>query len=279
VKLTQEFEEIFQKIKSNKPLIHHITSYVTANDSANAVLALGGSPVMADEEQEVEEMVSLASALVLNIGTLNHQKMKSFLRAGKKANALGIPVVLDPVGLGSTRLRQDFVADFLTKVHPSVIRGNMSEMVSLSGSPALMKGVDSTLSSEEGGDEIAKTLAERLQCTIAITGKVDVVSNGSVTYHIDNGHPHLSKITGTGCVSSSFIGLCCASGGPPIYSALLGLSIMGISGEIAESRLDPQKGQGLGSFKVHLFDAFSRFSLKDYQERGKIYEIQSSRQL
>lgn len=231
---------------------------------------------MADDEKEVEEMVSLASALVLNIGTLGHQKMKSFLLAGKKANELGIPVILDPVGLGATTLRRDFIADILKEVRPSVIRGNMSEMVNLYGSPARTKGVNSVLYPEDGGDEIARALAKRLHCTIAITGKVDVISNGKVTYHIDNGDILLSEITGTGCMSSSMIALCCASESPPIYGALLGLSIMGISGEIAEGRLSQQEGQGLGSFKVHLFDAFSRFTLKDYQERGKIYEIQSS---
>lgn len=274
--LYKEFEEIFRSIEVKVPLIHHLTNYVTANDSANAVLALGGSPVMADDEKEVEEMVSLASALVLNIGTLNQQKMNSFLLAGKKANERGIPVILDPVGLGATTLRRDFIAEILTQVRPTVIRGNMSEITNLYGNSAPTKGVDSFLSSEEGGDEIARALAERLHCTIAITGKVDVVSNGEVTYHIENGHEDLSKITGTGCISSSVIALCCASGKSPIHGALLGLSIMGISGEIAKERLNPVEGQGLGSFKVRLFDAISQFTLKDYLERGKIYEIQSS---
>lgn len=274
--LYEEFEEIFKIIKTKAPLVHHITNYVTANDSANAVLALGGSPVMADDEKEVEEMVSLASALVLNIGTLSQQKMKSFLLAGKKANAREIPVILDPVGLGATKLRRDFIAEILTEVRPSVIRGNMSEIANLYGNPALTKGVDSLLSSEDGGDEIASTLAKRLHCTVAITGKVDVISNGEVTYHIESGHEHLSKITGTGCMSSSIIALCCASGRSPMHGTLLGLSIMGISGEIAKSRLRQHEGQGLGSYKVHLFDAFSQFTLRNYLERGKLYEIQSS---
>lgn len=272
--LYEEFEEILKNIQMHRPLVHHITNYVTANDSANAVLALGGSPVMADDEEEVEEMVSLASALVLNMGTLSQQKMKSFLLAGKKANKLGIPVILDPVGLGATTLRRNFIRDILREVQPSVIRGNMSEIANLYGRPNGTKGVDSSLSSEDGGDEIANTLAKRLHCTIAITGKVDIISNGKLTYHIKSGHEHLSKVTGTGCVTSSIIALCCASGKPPIYATLLGLSIMGVSGEMAKDHLRPQDGQGLGSYKVALFDAFSRFTLKDYLERGKIYEIQ-----
>ena len=275
--LYKEFEEIFKNIEAKAPLIHHITNYVTANDSANAVLALGGSPVMADDEKEVEEMVSLASALVLNIGTLSQQKMNSFLLAGKKANALGIPVILDPVGLGATTPRKDFIAAILADIRPSVIRGNMSEIANLYGISARTKGVDSLLSSEDGGDDIASALAKRFHCTVAITGKVDVISNGKGTYHIESGHKHLSKITGTGCISSSIIALCCASGKSPIHGALLGLSIMGISGEIAAGRLKPEKGQALGSFKVHLFDAFSQFTLQNYLERGKIYEIQSSK--
>ncbi len=272
--LYEEFEEILKIIKRKAPLIHHITNYVTANDSANAVLALGGSPVMADDEKEVEEMVSLAAALVLNIGTLNQQKLKSFLLAGKKANALGIPVILDPVGLGATKFRRDFIGEILTEVRPTVIRGNMSEIANLYGNSARTKGVDSSLSSEDGGDDIASALAQKYNCTVAITGKVDVISNGELTYHIESGHEHLSKITGTGCMSSSIIALCCASGKPPILGALLGLSIMGISGEMAKDRMNRKEEQGLGSFKVRLFNGFSEFTLRDYQERGKINEIQ-----
>ncbi len=269
----KEFHSIFKKIQVQSPLIHHITNYVTANDCANTMLALGGSPVMADDAMEVEEMAALSSALVLNIGTLSHRTLNSFLLAGKKANALGIPVILDPVGLGTTDLRRKLIAEIISEIDLAVIRGNMSEMLNVHGTSVVTKGVDSSKATENGGEAIAKTLAKRLQCIIAITGKVDIISDGSKTYQIQNGHEYLSKITGTGCMSSSIIGLCCATGEPPLIGALLGLSIMGISGEIAALHLEEEKKQGLGSFKVHLFDALSRFTLEDYLERGKIYEI------
>lgn len=196
--LSQAFESMLNNIRKESPLIHHITNYVTANDSANAVLALGGSPVMADAEEEVEEMVAFASALVLNMGTLNSQRTHSILLAGKRANALGIPVILDPVGLGTTKLRQSLMAKILQEVSLTVIRGNLSEIMHLYDPSVVPRGVDSILSSGEGAEEIAKVLAQRHHCTVAITGEFDVVSNGRVTYRIGNGTSHLSKITGTG---------------------------------------------------------------------------------
>lgn len=271
--LQEEFQSILEEIQSQSPLIHHITNYVTANDCANTILALGGSPVMADDEKEVEEMVALSSALVLNIGTLSQRTLRSFLLAGKKANELGIPVILDPVGLGTTDLRRKLITEILAKIDLTVIRGNMSEILNVHGTSVITKGVESSEGTENGGEEMAKALAQRFQCIIAITGKVDVISDGKKTYRIHNGHEFLSKITGTGCMSTSIIGLCCATGESPLYGALLGLSIMGISGEIAATHLEQEFKEGLGSFKVHLFDALSGFILQDYLERGKIYEI------
>lgn len=265
------FDEIIKKIKSDAPLVHHITNYVTANDSANTVLALGGRAVMADDAEEVEEMVSLASALVLNTGTLSRQKLASFLSAGKKANQLGIPVILDPVGLGSTELRKELISSILENVKLTAIRGNMSEIVSLSGSNGKTRGVDSTISTLDGGESTAKALAKRWQCVVAITGKIDIVSNGTEVYHIHNGDPVLSKITGTGCMSTSLIGVCTAAA-DPLLGTLLGLSIMGIAGETASMRLQQEESEGLGSAKVYLFDALSRFSINHYLERGKIHE-------
>lgn len=268
--LEKEFQSILQKIRQESPLVHHITNYVTANDCANTVLALGGSAVMADDRDEVEEMTSLSSALVLNIGTLSQRTLASFLLAGKKANALGIPVILDPVGLGATDLRQALVEKILSQVDLTVLRGNMSELLSLSGVSSRSKGVDSTETTDKGGKTLVETLSRRLGCIVAVTGKVDLVSDGGVTYQIQNGSPFLPRVTGTGCMSTSIIGLCCATGASPLYGTLLGLSIIGISGEIAEENL--RQGEGPGSFRVKLIDAFSYFTLEDYLERGKIYE-------
>lgn len=237
MELKNKLSRILEEVKKQKPLVHHITNYVTVNDCANMVLALGGSPVMADDPKEVEEMVSIASALVLNIGTLNERTMESFILAGKKANERNIPVIVDPVGVGATSLRNLTVDRILKEVRLSVLRGNMSEIKNIYGIESQTKGVDSVDSSLDGGKEIAMELAKRLACTVAITGAVDIVSNGDKTYAINNGHKMLSSITGTGCMTSSLIGVCCGVEKESIYGALGGIMIMGIAGEKAEKRL------------------------------------------
>lgn len=262
---------ILEKIKEKTPLVHHITNYVTANDCANIVLALGGSPVMADDPKEVEEMVSIASALVLNTGTLNERTIESFIIAGKKANKLGIPVILDPVGVGATNLRNKTIGKILKEVKLSVLRGNMSEIKNIYGLNSLTKGVDSTDNPLNGGKEISISLAKQLNCIVAVTGSVDIISDGKKVFYIKNGHEILSKITGTGCMSSSLIGLCCGTGKSPLYGAIAGIMIMGIAGEKANKRL--KNFEGLGSFKVYLLDAVSTFSQNDIKERGNLCEI------
>ncbi len=269
--INNKFNTILEKIKEKKPLVHHITNYVTVNDCANIVLALGGSPVMADDKNEVEEMVSIASALVLNVGTLNERTIESFILAGKKANELNIPVILDPVGIGATSLRNKTVERILKQVKLSVLRGNMSEIKNIYGIEALTKGVDSVDSPLDGGKEIAINLAKKLHCTVVITGVVDIISDGKKVYYIHNGHEKLSSITGTGCMASSLIGVCCGTGEKAIYGATLGIMIMGIAGEKAEKRLKEQ--EGLGSFKVYLIDEVSNFNSDDINERGKVDEI------
>lgn len=271
MELTNKLNEIITKIRSEKPLIHHITNYVTANDCANVVLAIGGRPVMADSPLEVEEITPMASALVLNTGTLNKEKINSFLLAGKKANDLGIPVVLDPVGVGATNLRNNTVKEILNELKISVLRGNMSEIKNIYGVKTLTRGVDSMENTLDGGIQIAKDLASVLKCTVVITGEIDIISNGKKTYLLHNGHETLSNITGTGCMSSSLIATCCGVGEDSIYGAVAGISIMSIAGEKAFELLNRE--EGLGSFRVYLMDKVSNFSNKDFVERVKINEI------
>lgn len=239
-------------LKQKRPLIHHITNYVTVNDCANMVLAIGASPVMADDREEVEEMVSIASALVLNIGTLNTRTIESMFLAGKKAKALGIPVVLDPVGAGATRLRTQTAQKIIQEVKPDVIRGNMSEIKVLFGLNVATKGVDS-VANEENGVEIAKKMASEFNSVIAITGKTDIVSDGEKVYTLENGHRMLADVTGSGCMTTSLIGSFCGATTDYLTAAIAGITSMGLAGELAHVSLSRE--EGIGTFRTRLFDA------------------------
>ena len=279
-------------IKEQKPLVHHLTNYVTVNDCANIVLAIGASPVMADDLEEVEEMVALAKALVLNIGTLNSRTVGSMLAAGKKAKALGLPVILDPVGVGATKLRTKTALAIMREVQPDVIRGNLSEIKILGGEAAAIKGVDSADQSHLAEiKSLAVTLALKLGAVIAITGKTDVVTNGQKTYAIDNGHPLLAQITGTGCMATSLAGAYCAALNERDYlaGAAGGIMTMGLAGEMAlsvvggqqsgvreKNRLpltpdDRQLTTGIGTYKCRLFDAVFNLTPAQIKEGAKIY--------
>lgn len=261
--------QLLKGVKTQKPLVHHLTNYVTVNDCANIVLALGGSPVMADDAGEVEEMVGLASALVINIGTLNVRTIAAMLLAGKKANQLGIPVVIDPVGAGATALRTNTALRLLREVKPAVLRGNMSEIKVIAGIDACTRGVDSA---DDGanGVEIASSLAKNLGCIIAITGLQDVVSDGSRTGLIANGHRFLARVSGTGCMVTSLIG-CCAGVTDDYYlAACAGLITMGLAGQKAAAGLN--SNEGIGTFKVKLIDEVHRLTAEDILRDGKFVE-------
>ena len=267
--LIKQITGILPEIHRRKPLVHHITNYVTVTDCANITLALGGSPVMADDAAEVEEMVSFASALVLNIGTLNTRTIESMLLAGKKAGSRSIPIVLDPVGVGATKLRTDTAAALIREVKPSIIRGNMSEIKLLAGLNVTIKGVDSA-ADEADARSVAAGLARRLGCIVAITGKQDVISDGERFCLIDNGHEWLARVTGTGCMATSLIGTCCGVTGDWFAGTAAGLAIMGIAGEMARASLGEQ--DGIGTFRTKIFDAVFRLSPETLLAQAKICE-------
>jgi hydroxyethylthiazole kinase len=247
----QDDFKLLSTLKANHPLVHHITNTVTMNDCANITLAIGGSPVMTSNPLEVEEMVSHATALVVNIGTLSDDNLKSIYLAGKKANELNIPIILDPVGVGATSYRKNTVKTLLKEIYFTVIKGNMSEIKTLAGLDVSSKGVDATADTE-GAKECAFQLAQRLSNVIVITAKEDIVSDGHSVCSIHNGHQILASVTGTGCMTASLIG--CFSGISTQYfsSAILGTMTMGIAGEKAHSKLS--KNEGIGTFKVNLMD-------------------------
>lgn len=254
----EDFIELLSKIKTKKPLIHHITNYVTANDSANIVHSIGASPIMADAIEEVEEIVSKASSLVINMGTLNSTRLEAMLKAGKKANELGIPVILDPVGVGATTFRKDAAFKLLKEIKFSVIKGNLSEIKALNGMDALSKGVDSEELDSENSKEVVKALSQKLNTIVASTGEVDYISDGNRIAIVKNGHKMLSEITGTGCMSTSLIGAYSSVTKDYFSAAIAGITTMGIAGEIAYEKLSASEGNG--SFKVYLLDAVYRFS-------------------
>jgi hydroxyethylthiazole kinase len=240
--------ERLQRMRDKAPLVHNITNYVVMNSTANALLAAGASPVMAHAPEEVADMVGVASALVLNIGTLSTPWIEAMLIAGRAANAKGIPVVLDPVGCGATPFRTETAERLLRELEITVLRGNASEVLSCTSCSGRTRGVDSTISSLEIMEDARET-ARKLGCVVAVTGKVDVVTDGALTLLVSNGHPMLSRITGTGCAATAMIGAFCGAGDDPVSDAASALAFFGFAGERAAAR-----SAGPGSFWVAMLD-------------------------
>ena len=263
--------ELLGQLRSNKPLVHNITNYVTVNDCANVVLAIGASPIMADDIGEAADITAISSALVINIGTLNQRTVESMLAAGKKANELGIPVVFDPVGAGASRLRNETARTILSQVKVSVVRGNMSEISFIAGLNARTKGVDAAEEDISSGDAVQSALAaaDMLGCVAAITGATDVITDGKRIATISNGHKMLSDVTGTGCMTTALVGSFCGAGRDALVAAVAGIAAMGIAGEIAYENAGDK---GTGSFHTAIIDAISRLDEKILSERARINE-------
>jgi len=245
--LSEKAAQNLDAVRKNKPLIHNITNFVVMNYTANALLAMGASPVMSHAPNEVEQMVSFAGALVLNIGTLDNDWIDSMIKAGKKATTLKTPIILDPVGSGATSLRTDSAKKIINETNISVIRGNASEILSLKNSDSKTKGVDSIHSVEDAA-HTAKILAKNLQTTLAITGSVDLVTNGDRTVYVSNGHPLMACVTGTGCTATA-------------------LAFFGLAGEVAG-----EKAQAPGSFMIEILDALYTITPENLEAGCKIEE-------
>ncbi|TYB34355.1 MAG: hydroxyethylthiazole kinase [Flexistipes sinusarabici] len=199
-----------KKIGETNPLIHNITNYVVMNSTANILLAIGASPVMAHSIDEVEEIASVSSAVILNIGTIQHSWLESMILAGKTANKNRIPVVLDPVGSGATKLRTEAVKRIFDEVKIDIFRGNTSEIMSVISEGVQTKGVDSTLSLNKELQESIKNLAKEKKCVVVASGKEDFITNGKESWLTKNGHPVMTKVTGTGCGLSAVTGAFCS---------------------------------------------------------------------
>ena len=269
--ITKNAAAMLKELRVKVPLVHNITNYVTVNDCANAVLAIGASPIMADDIAEAGDIASIASALVINIGTLNQRTIASMIDAGKRANQAGVPVVLDPVGAGASKLRNETTQKLLAEVKLAVLRGNLSEVSFVAGLEVSTKGVDtSEADNRNDAVSIANEVAKKLGCVVAITGAVDTISDGENVAKIHNGHAMLSKVTGTGCMTSALVGSWCgACGGDYFTAAVGGVASMGISGEIAYEKAGKE---GTGSFHMAIIDALSQLDAGQFAERAKVDE-------
>ena len=253
------------EIRAAKPLIHNITNYVVMNETANAILALGALPVMAHAREEVEEMVGLAGALVLNIGTLSDPWVEAMVLAGRMARERGIPIVLDPVGAGATRYRTETVRRLMIEAPAAVVRGNAGEVATLAGYEAEVRGVESISAGEENA-ELARAAANTLGTVVAVTGPVDHVSDGRRTLAVANGHELLSSVTGTGCMATAMTGcFLAAKREQPLEAAAEALAAYGVAAEDAA-----REARGPGTFHAGLYDALAGLDPATLDGRARI---------
>ena len=272
------FESYLAEVRRKKPLVHCITNYVTANDVANSLLAVGASPIMADEPLEVAEITQGCDALMLNLGTLDQRKIESLLIAGKTANKLGHPVVLDPVGIGASRFRKEVADKILKTIQVTVIRGNASEIKALAQGTESARGVDASLKdlvTERNLEEeilFMQDAAKKFNSILLVTGAVDLACDGARALILRNGHSMMSQITGTGCQLSALVAaFLAANPRDPLMATASAASCYGLAGELAKTRLRP--GEGTATYRNRLIDALSLLTETDLG--GSMYEIYS----
>ncbi len=260
--------ELLRLVRQEKPLVHHLTNWVTIYDCANAVKVIGASPVMAHAQEEVAQMSAIASSLVLNIGTLTVDLVKAMKIAAKVANSKGIPVILDACGAGATELRDKSCFQLLDDCRIDVLKGNASEIARIAGEKVRTKGVDS--SQVMGNlEKIAKKLASERNCTVVITGKEDIVTDGRRVFLVKNGDPLMAHIVGTGCMATSVIGTFAAVEKDLCSAASAGLAVFEIAAECAK-----KKAKGPGTFKEQLFDCLYKLDEKTINKMQKVYCVE-----
>ncbi|GLB48917.1 hydroxyethylthiazole kinase [Neptunitalea lumnitzerae] len=252
-----------QLVQEQSPLVHNITNYVVMNNTANALLAVGASPVMAHAIEEMEAMVAIAGTLVINIGTLDAQWVEGMLAAGKAANKKGIPIILDPVGAGATPFRTKTCWEIIETCNPTIIRGNSSEIMALVNEGIQTKGVDSTMASDDAVTG-AKELAKKTNSIVVISGATDYITDGTTTYTIENGHPLMPKVTGLGCTASALCGAFSVIENNTLEACTSAMAIMGIAGELAA-----EKATGPGTLQLHFLDALYSITAKEVSDLYK----------
>lgn len=275
--MEQILKTMLENVRAKTPLVHNITNYVTVNDVANVLLAAGGSPIMSDDADDVEDITSICGGLNINIGTLNKNTIPSMFLAGKKANALGHIVLLDPVGAGASRLRTDTANRLMREVRFDAVRGNISEIKTLCTGSGTTKGVDAdavdavTEVNLDDGVALVKAFAKQTGCIIAVTGAIDLVSDGERCWCIRNGRPEMSRITGTGCqLSALTTAFLVANPDHKLDAAAAAVCMMGLAGEIAWANMQP--GDGNSTYRSRIIDAIFNMT-GDALEEGAKYEL------
>ena len=275
--MEQVLKTMLENVRAKTPLVHNITNYVTVNDVANVLLAAGGSPIMSDDADDVEDITSICGGLNINIGTLNKNTIPSMFLAGKKANALGHIVLLDPVGAGASRLRTDTANRLMQEVRFDAVRGNISEIKTLCTGSGSTKGVDAdavdavTEANLYNGVQLVKTFAAQTGCIIAVTGAIDLVSDGARCWCIRNGRAEMSRITGTGCqLSALMTAFLVANPDRKLDAAAAAVCMMGLAGEIGWANMQP--GDGNSTYRNRIIDAIFNMT-GDALEEGAKYEL------
>ena len=266
-----------ENVRKNVPLVHNITNYVTVNDVANVILACGGSPIMSDEPEDVEDITTICGGLYINIGTLNKRIIEGMHRAGKKAGELHHVILLDPVGAGASALRTDTANDLMKEIHFTAIRGNISEIKTLALGSGTTKGVDADVADAVTEDNLdnairfVKNFASQTGSIVAITGAIDLVSDDKRCFVIRNGRPEMGKITGTGCqLSGMMTAFLVANPDALLEAAAAAVCTMGLSGEVGWSHM--QKGDGNSTYRNRIIDAVFNMT-GEMLDRGAKYEI------
>lgn len=250
-----------EQVRNQAPLVHNITNYVVMNITANALLAIGASPVMAHALPEVEDMTGIAGALVINIGTLSDDWIAAMFKAAEKAAGRKIPIVLDPVGAGATPYRTRTAKSLMRAAAPAIIRGNASEIMSLAEAGSTTKGVDSTSASDQAL-AAAGALSREFACAVCVTGAVDFIVSTRAVAEVKNGHPMMPRVTGLGCTATALCGAFAAVNPDYDRATAHAMAVMGIAGEMAA-----ESAAGPGSFRVNFIDALYRISEADIQKR------------
>ena len=267
-----------ENVCATTPLVHCITNYVTVNDCANALLACGGSPIMADDIDDAPEITRICGGLVLNIGTLNARTIEAMRAAGRVAGELGHPIVLDPVGAGASALRTNTAATLVDELPITVVRGNMSEVKTVAGAAAATRGVDVNPDDAVGEKNLASSaafareLAGRLGCVVAVTGAIDVVASADRAYAIRNGVPLMGRITGTGCMLDTIVAAyAVANPGRALEATVAAVAGWGLAGEVAAGRMGELDGNA--SFRTYLIDAAHNLTAEQLAAGARVEEL------